>query len=283
MISLTRALIPLARKAYVATPFPALRSLYFKAFCRAVRGRTVQSDVDGSRFELQLGEMIDLALYLGKFEPDVVAAIQKECRPGMIVADIGANVGAHALRLARIVGSAGRVYAFEPTDFAFRKLVRNASLNDLPSLEPLQLLLSDENVAGREITIRSSWRTDGRSALATTRVDFVRLDDWCAARGVSQIDLIKMDVDGNEFPIVAGATSLIARCKPTFIMEAVGPHFDDASRNPYEVLADHGYRFQDTKTGVHYAGPKDIGALLPRGDVRMTRSLNVIARAGAEA
>ena len=50
-------------------------------------------------------------------------------RPGSLVIDIGANIGAFSLPIASDVGEGGCVVAIEPTDYAFTKLVRNAELN----------------------------------------------------------------------------------------------------------------------------------------------------------
>jgi hypothetical protein len=111
----------------------------------------------------------------------------------------------------------------------------------------------------------------------------MRLDDWCTREGVDHVDLIKLDVDGNEFPIITGGMLLIQRCRPIFIMEAVGPHFENDACNPYAVLAGLGYRFRDTKTHAEYSRPEEIGALLPRGDYEMTYSINVIAESAARA
>lgn len=275
-------LMALAHRIYRATPFRGLRAIYFKTFCLLVRGRVVQAEIDGTRFELDLGENIDLALFLGQFESDVVRAIEANCKPGMTVIDIGANIGAHALRLAKMVGNSGRLYAFEPTSYAFRKLERNLSLNYFQNARAFQIALSDENAKDVEVRFRSSWRTDGQRQIGTDRIEFMRLDDWCARESVDQVDLIKLDVDGNEFSVIAGATSLIKRCHPVFVMEAVGPHFDNDARNPYAALAGLGYRFWDTKTDTEYTRPDDIGALLPRNDYEMTRSLNVVAKPAAQ-
>ncbi|MEO0271926.1 MAG: FkbM family methyltransferase [candidate division WOR-3 bacterium] len=51
--------------------------------------------------------------WLGTYEPQLIAAIYDLCRPGMIVYDIGANIGYISLVFARVVGK-GRVFAFEP-------------------------------------------------------------------------------------------------------------------------------------------------------------------------
>ena len=91
-------IIKLGHFIYRLTPFHSLRKLYFETYARMVSERQVVAELEGIRYHLELGETIDLALYLGKFEPRVVAAIKEYCQPGMTVLDIGANIGAHALR-----------------------------------------------------------------------------------------------------------------------------------------------------------------------------------------
>jgi len=110
-------------------------------------------------WELDLSEGIDLSIYLfGRFERDTSKALKKATRPGMVIFDIGANVGAHALPMARWIGESGQVYAFEPTDWAFSRLKRNLNLN--PSLSrtliPVQCALTD-NAAETPKAFHSSW------------------------------------------------------------------------------------------------------------------------------
>lgn len=99
---------------------------------RRLFGRGAQADVArrGIHWMLDLREGIDFAIWVfGKFEGSTARAYEKLVQPGHSVVDIGANMGAHALPLARLVGPNGRVICFEPTDFAFRKLAANVRLN----------------------------------------------------------------------------------------------------------------------------------------------------------
>ena len=121
----------------------------------------------GIRWELDLREGIDFAIWLfGHFEPDAYAAYRKRLKPGDVVLDIGANIGAHALPLAQCVAPGGKVLAFEPTVYAFKKLQRHRELN--PELGKVlhaqQLLLMDSPTAAVPATIASAWpleETDG--------------------------------------------------------------------------------------------------------------------------
>src|SRR5277367_6448201 len=112
----------------------SLASLAYKfiAAGRAVAGKNNFATVQrrGLVWSLDLSEGIDFSIYLlGAFERSTVVTLEKLVKSGDVVMDIGANIGAHTLGLARSVGPSGRVFAFEPTDFAFDKLQRNLDLN----------------------------------------------------------------------------------------------------------------------------------------------------------
>jgi FkbM family methyltransferase len=270
-------LLKLGHLIYRLTPFRSLRQFYFDIYAQAVSNRQVVADIDGVRYDLELGEMIDLAMYLGKFEPGVVAAIERYCQPGMIVFDIGANIGTHALRFGRIVGESGHVYAFEPTTFAFSKLDRNLALNPQVQVSIFRIALSDEPPTRRTISFRSSWRTNGIYKDTSCEVDFLRLDDWALKNSVSQVDLIKLDVDGNEFGVLAGGTKILKRCHPILLMEMVGPHFAEPTRNPFNILASLGYRFSNIDTGDSYSSVDEMSRLISTDDIEMTASINILA------
>jgi FkbM family methyltransferase len=276
---MTRTAVNVARRIYRSTPVPALRRLYFAVFCRLVRGRRVRATIDGITYDLDLGEIIDVSVYLQQYEREVAAAIRRFCRPGMTALDIGANIGAHTLLISQLVGHGGAVYAFEPTAFAYEKLAQNLSLNDVPQAHAVRAALAERAHPQQTVAFRASWRTDGSRADGRSVVDFIRLDDWARENGVERVDLVKIDIDGNEFPALAGGMELLARSRPTLVMEAVSPHFSDASRNPFALLQGIGYRFRDARTGEEYASVDALARRLPENDREMTMSLNVIASA----
>lgn len=272
-----RIVINIAKKIYLNTPFRFLRNIYFRVFCAIVRNRNIQSSVDGINYTLDLGEVIDICIYLNRYEPDMTSAIEKYCRPGFTVLDIGANIGAHALRLAKIAGETGRVFAFEPTGYAFKKLDHNISLNNFKNITPLQIALSDKNLPAQKIRFRSSWPTTGKPTEQESVVDFITLDDWCKTEGVERIHLIKLDVDGNEYTVIMGAKSVLTSQRPVILMEVWGPNFSDDTKNPFMLLKQLGYRFYAIGTGDEYISVDDLKAVVTRDGKLLDHSFDIVA------
>src|SRR5690606_31252230 len=149
---------------------------------------------------------------------------------------------------AKILNGNGHVYAFEPSNYAMNKLKKNISLNSFRNISCYQVALSDVNQSASSFTGRSSWKTDGGRSDEKTIVEFMRLDDWWAENSSPQIDLIKIDTDGNEYGVFAGGQYLIEACHPLILMEVVWKHFQEAGTNPLLLLKRYGYRFYDIYT-----------------------------------
>jgi FkbM family methyltransferase len=270
------AALTIATRIYRATPFRSLREQYFRLFLRLVRGRRVVRRVEGMTFDLDLGEMIDVGLFLQQYERDVVAVVERVTEPGWTVLDIGANIGAHTLRLSRLVGTTGRVFAFEPMDYAFSKLSRNLLLNEAGNTRAFKLALSDHNADACPVDFRSSWATSGERRRETSSVDLRKLDDWFLEHRLSRLDLIKLDVDGHEWQVLKGGLMSIERYRPILLIEAGAWHFASRETNPLELLASLGYRFWET-TNTSEIDVAAVRQRLPERDDDMAFSMNLVA------
>jgi len=215
---------------------------------------------DGLEWELDLCEGIDLSIYLfGAFERETAKAICGLLRQGHVALDIGANIGAHSLPMARCVGDSGKVFAFEPTSFAFTKLQRNVGLNrDVERRIVLeQVVLGD--VSGTDVPegIYSSWPLAGSSQLhgkhkgrlmPTTGARTSSLDDYVAKAGIDRVDLIKLDVDGSECAILRGAVQTMKMHRPPLVMECAPYALKEAGSSLEElcdILSGQRYRLRD--------------------------------------
>jgi FkbM family methyltransferase len=215
---------------------------------RSVVGKNDQALVErhGIRWQLDLREGIDFSIYLlGAFEPGTQATLKKLVKPGDVVFDIGANIGAHTLGIAQSVGPQGHVFAFEPSDFAFEKLCGNLALNpDLAArTSPQQILLAASSSDRNEPEIYASWPLQSsndvhpkhRGRLVSTAGATVdTLDSFVARNKMDRLNLIKMDVDGHELPVLQGALETMRRFRPTLVMEM----------SPY-IHAEHHHSFAD--------------------------------------
>lgn len=238
-----------AKRVYRAALPVRLQRTGYRLFASLMRGRVVCRDLGGYRAELHLDEVMELGAYVGEFEPDMGPLIDRLAQPGMVVLDIGANVGLHALHFAHRVGPDGKVYAFEPTNFAFRKLTRNAALNPTLNLEIHQLALSNQAARNVEVDFRASWRHDGgRADVGTTTVDFELLDEWVVQRGLDRIDLIKLDVDGYEGLVLEGARAALARFRPAILIEAGADQYKEGRPDAFAILASLGYSLRPTRS-----------------------------------
>jgi len=185
----------------------------------------------GVCYEVDLTEGIDLSLYLcGNFQDHVTRQKYLSIPKSAVIVDVGANIGSMAFRFAQQVTN-GHVYAFEPTDYAFKKLLRNISFNPVLAerITPVQLFLSDQTEVDHQIKAYSSWKVDGTGVALhplhggtikpAESVSAVTLDDFCTDNKIRKVDLIKIDTDGHELRVLAGAVKTIEKYQPHVIFE----------------------------------------------------------------
>jgi methyltransferase FkbM-like protein len=171
------------------------------------------------------------------------------------------------------VGTAGK---WLPLDASVRDTVSHGAFRPSFNVTTVHVALADAPAPARPVKFRSSWPTFGPRRDGASVVAFERLDDWCERNELRHVDVIKLDVDGNEYGVLAGAERMLARSHPVMLMEVVGPHLDDASRNPLRILERHGYAFCDVSSGQP-TSIEEMRRRLPHGDTAMTISLNIIA------
>jgi FkbM family methyltransferase len=170
-------------------------------------------------YELDLNERIDNCIYVsGSFEPATANAIRRLLRPGCVALDIGANIGCHSLPMAKLVGSLGKVIAFEPMKDALAKLNKNISLNPCLAsrITVVQSALGD-CCQTESICFRTSWPYFGEPKYSAEAVSIVTLDSYAA--GLPRVDFAKIDVDGYEGKVIAGALQTLKKHRPALVIE----------------------------------------------------------------
>ncbi|GAK55723.1 methyltransferase FkbM family [Candidatus Vecturithrix granuli] len=271
--------------------FHGLRAFIYqqgmKRFMQRNYGKIITKEIDGITYELDLSEAIEASLYYsGVYEFETLKCLQQCIRPDMIVFEIGANIGAHSFEIAKLLHTgAGKVYCFEPTDYAFNKLLHNHSLNNFRNMFFEKIALSDQ--AGSQIltptgsldtmAFTASWDIkNGRSKNATEQhIFFQTLDGYVQEHKITRIDLLKIDVDGYELKIIKGGTQTISRYTPVIIIElseCMLHYIGDTLEELLAALQYLGYTFQP----VHTRRVLDIPQLIR--EVRERQSLDCLCR-----
>jgi len=186
------------------------------------------------------------------FERDELEFVLSVLEPGMTFVDVGANVGMFAIPGAKKVKD-GRVLAFEPTSWTYERLVRNARLNGITNLEAIHCALGDYageavlqvNEVGKDGLNTIGRPTHGDSkVVATERVPMARLDDVLRERGISHVDVIKIDTEGAELFVLRGAEHLLQASDAPMILYEGGVMSKGFDYHPVEsmwVLQKYGY------------------------------------------
>jgi FkbM family methyltransferase len=201
--------------------YPIINSIY-KKINRSLAPR--KAEVLGHILFLDRDDSMALSLN-GIYEPIETNVVIENVNLGDTILDIGANIGYYSLLFANLVGSEGKVYAFEPDPESFRLLEKNIRENSCEAIFPYQKAVSNENAEitlyldrfnNLDHTIFES--SDYRNAVS---ISAVRLDDFFEED--LHVDFIKMDIQGAEGLALEGMKSLLDRNKQIKILTEFWP------------------------------------------------------------
>ena len=177
-------------------------------------------------------DVIGKSIYVdGVFEPEVWGFVKNYLRPGMVVFDLGANLGQYTLLSARCVGEKGQVHCFEPSERIFTELQFNVENNNFSDICTLNnVAVSDkEGIAqlskyqpGGEVygSLGSqNWASDSK-IVGHEEVRTITLDTYVKKQGINDVHLIKMDIEGAELLALRGADELLSKNNsPAIVLE----------------------------------------------------------------
>ncbi len=181
---------------------------------------------------------VERIMWSNAFEPALIQLIKHEARPDWVALDIGANVGAVTLALARFTAPTGIVHAFEPGPPNVQRLQANLALN--PGLAA-QVTVHPAGVGEAPGQLR--WQEeDGNpgnamlGAHGTHAVPVITLDDFTVQQGLSRLDFIKVDVEGMELSVFRGARCTLRQFRPTIYFETLDRYGDEHGGNNFALL-----------------------------------------------
>jgi len=147
---------------------------------------------------------------------------------GGVCIDVGAHKGAYTYWMARRVGSRGTVFAIEPQNRLIGPL--NAAFAGMRQVRVVEAAASDRSAESVLMSIRRD-STHGASldglegeGVDTASVRTVSLDDFLQSQAIGRLDFVKIDAEGHELRILAGAMRLLERFRPPVLAEIEARH-----------------------------------------------------------
>lgn len=204
--------------------------------------------------------MVAYMNFRGQLEPGFTRLFRNTIKEGMVVVDVGANIGIYTLISGNQVGDLGRVYSFEPTPRTFEILKNNIQVNGL--LETNRIILNQIAVSDKKGIAKFSVYSNnsGHNTLFPKDEDDYLIDVNTDTldnilRDEKRIDVVKIDAEGAEPYILRGMKDIIARNPHiTIFIEFAPPHITRAGVNINEFIDElyqYGFRIRriDDVTG----------------------------------
>lgn len=238
--------------------------------------------VDGLSVRIVPTNQLSRALYVsGTYEPNTLCVVQALLRPGDCFIDVGANVGLFSLVASRWVGPAGHVYSFEPSAREYEALRDNLRRNGLSEETAFRLAVTSQSgqatlrVATPEYAGLNTLAASFPYPVDTERfedVDTITLDEFIARQRISNVALVKLDIEGAEAAVLRGAEHLLRTHRPALIVEVFSRSLESSGSSQVDVeqlLTRAGYRL--------YSISDPDGRLVSLETLSMVDEQNVVA------
>jgi FkbM family methyltransferase len=181
--------------------------------------------------------------------------IRTYLKAGMNVVDVGAGFGVYSLPATRLVGNEGTVFSFEPGSISKKHLEMSKLENGFENLEVIGKAVTDS--PGRQ-----SWKEAETPELnkldenSDEKVACVTLDSWWQFEGEPNVDLIKIDINGNEAEALSGAKNLLESENPLILIAITEKKSDILNSQ----LSDLGYKLYEYIPGPGILAEHDAEA-----------------------
>lgn len=183
----------------------------------------------------------------GRTEQDLLDWFQHNVKPGETWLDVGAHYGYTAIALSRLVGSSGRVFAFEPVVSTAGCVAQTRSLNGLTQATVVPCGLgAPESLAYLKLPLERGMADQTLSADAERwweSIQIARLD-WLwplLNGGIDAVDGVKIDVQGMEIEALRGMEGVLRRQHPKLVIEL---HSGVDRSTLLDLLARAGYQIR---------------------------------------
>ncbi len=218
----------------------------------------------------------------GTYDPFETEVLKNQIKKGDVVLDLGANIGFFTLIFAKLVGEEGKVFAFEPDPDNFSLLKKNIEINGYQNVILVHKAVSNET--GKTRLYLSSEASDHRiydsyDGRKSIEIETTRLDDYFNKYN-GRIDFIKMDVQGAEWAVIKGASSLLQKTKNLKITTEFWPiglkRFGVEPQEYLKLLLKHCFQLYNINEKARKIEPVNITKLLETYTIEKENFTNLL-------
>lgn len=162
--------------------------------------------------------------WYGYYENELRDLLKKIVKPNDVFVDIGANIGYFSLLIAHHLPSV-KVISFEPIADLYKKMNDNIALNDIENIVTVNAAAGEVNEE-KEIFVSepdnlgmSSFQLPENYSGYKEKVKVVSIDEWFKGSGLTNIDIVKLDIEGSELAALTGMKEVLQNFKPLLIVE----------------------------------------------------------------
>lgn len=157
----------------------------------------------------------------GYYEKETYNEIRNNLFDGAVFIDGGANIGFYSILSSKFVGLKGNVISFEPTSSCYKNLIRNIKINNIKNIFTEKKAISNKNKkvlfkinkSSEENAIIKKTNLNKNNIKDTIQVQSISIDSYCKKKKIKKIDLIKLDIEGQELEAIKGAKKIIENNK----------------------------------------------------------------------
>ncbi len=157
-----------------------------------------------------------------------------------VLIDVGANIGQTAMMFAKIAGENATILGFEPDPVNYSSAIVNLNKNKFANIQYYNIGLGSQNetlpLKINTPSNRGGNRMDRNGNPDSIPVTIERLDDVLKKKSISNVDLIKIDVEGFELEVLKGAQHILKHGNPVLFIEISDKNLREQETTPEEVF-----------------------------------------------